>query len=391
MKSEFLIREKQILNILYLMLIFLPLSSLANYFNNRIEFTYLYLLSAVLTIYIFLKFKKKRNINRISKYILALLFIIFFSFLFLGEQNTFDIFWVLVLPMVAVMIEKYKNIKKWLYLFLFLLVLSLILSYTNLKIINYDSFALWSLLWAGIFMSYMSYDYKKTQNTLRKEIEKYQNNLEKKVSDATKEILDLNTDLEETQKEIIQRLGTLGEYKSNETGAHVIRVGLYSKKLALLSGWSEEKAEQLYLTAPLHDIGKVGIEDAILNKPGKLTSEEFTVMKAHSKIGEAILAKSNKPLIQMASEIAGGHHEKYDGSGYPRGLKAQDIPLSARIVAIADVFDALCSKRVYKDAWSLEKIKDFFEENSGSHFDPKLVFLFLENIDTFIQINQENK
>jgi len=327
MKSEFLIREKQILNILYLMLIFLPLSSLANYFNNRIEFTYLYLLSAVLTIYIFLKFKKKRNINRISEYILALLFIIFFSFLFLGEQNTFDIFWVLVLPMVAVMIEKYKNIKKWLYLFLFLLVLSLILSYTNLKIINYDSFALWSLLWAGIFMSYMSYDYKKTQNTLRKEIKKYQNNLERKVSDATKEILDLNRD----------------------------------------------------------------IEDAILNKPGKLTSEEFTVMKAHSKIGEAILAKSNKPLIQMASEIAGGHHEKYDGSGYPRGLKAQDIPLSARIVAIADVFDALCSKRVYKDAWSLEKIKDFFEENSGSHFDPKLVFLFLENIDTFIQINQENK
>ena len=391
MKNEFVIRTKQISNILYLMLIFLPLSSIANYYNERIEFTYLYLISAIITIYIFVEHKKNKNIDKIAKYILSLLYIIFFSFLFLGEQLTFDIFWVLVLPMVAVMIDKYKNIKKWLLLFLFLLFLSLGLSYTNFEIINYDSFALWSLVWAGIFMSYMSYDYKKTQNTLRKEIEKYQNNLKEKVKKATKEILDLNQDLEETQKEIIQRLGTLGEYRSNETGAHVVRVGLYSKKLALLYGVEEEIAEQLNLTAPLHDIGKVGIEDSILNKPGKLTDEEFIIMKAHSKIGESILAKSNKPLIQMAYEIAGGHHEKYDGSGYPRGLKAKQIPLSARIVAIADVFDALCSKRVYKSAWSIKEIKEFFRENSGTHFDPELTSLFLENIDDFFQINKQNQ
>ena len=391
MKNEFVIREKQISNILYLMLIFLPLSSIANYYNNRIEFTYLYLISTLVTIYIFIKHRKKTNINITSKYVLFLLYIIFFSFLFLGEQLTFDIFWVLVLPMVAVMIERYKNLSKWLYLFLFLLIFALALSYTKIEIVNYDSFALWSLLWAGILMSYMAYDYKKTQTVLRKELEKYQNNLETRVKDATKEILALNQDLEETQKEIIQRLGTLGEFRSNETGAHVVRVGLYSKKLALLYGLDEEIAEQLNLTAPLHDIGKVGIEDSILNKPGKLSDEEFTIMKAHSRIGESILAKSNKPLIQMAYEIAGGHHEKYDGSGYPRGLKGDEIPLSARIVAIADVFDALCSKRVYKSAWSIKEIEEFFRENSASHFDPELTSLFLENIDDFFKINQENQ
>lgn len=293
--------------------------------------------------------------------------------------------------MLSVMIDKYKNIKKWLILFLSLLFLSLILTYSNLEMINYDSFALWSLLWAGIFMSYMSYDYKRTQSILRKEILKYQNNLEIKVAKATKEILDLNKDLEETQKEIIQRLGTLGEFRSNETGTHVVRVGLYSKKLALLYGFDEERAEQLNITAPLHDIGKVGIEDSILNKPGKLTDEEFTIMKAHSKIGESILANSDKPLIKMAYEIAGSHHEKFDGSGYPRGLKADEIPITARIVAIADVFDALCSKRVYKEAWTQKAIKDFFKENSGTHFDPELISLFLDNIDGFLEINSQNQ
>lgn len=391
MNGEPKVREKQTLNILYLMLIFLPLSSLANYLNNRVEFTYLYLISTVLTIYIFYGYKKKNRNNKTSAYILSLLYIIFFSFLFLGEQNTFDIFWVLVLPMLSVMIDKYKNIKKWLILFLSLLFLSLLLTYSNLEMINYDSFALWSLLWAGIFMSYMSYDYKRTQNILRKEILKYQNNLEVKVAKATKEILDLNKDLEETQKEIIQRLGTLGEFRSNETGTHVVRVGLYSKKLALLYGFDEERAEQLNITAPLHDIGKVGIEDSILNKPGKLTDEEFTIMKAHSKIGESILANSDKPLIKMAYEIAGSHHEKFDGSGYPRGLKADEIPITARIVAIADVFDALCSKRVYKEAWTQKAIKDFFKENSGTHFDPELISLFLDNIDEFLEINSQNQ
>lgn len=390
MKNNFAIRKRQVESILYLMITFLPLSSIANYFHNRIEFTYLYTISSIITLYIFYKYKKKKQISKIAKQILILLYIIFFSFLILGDQRSFDIFWVLTLPLIVVTIENYKNLKKWLYLFLFLLILSLVLSYLDLEIISYDSFALWSLLWAGIFISYMSYDYKRNQNDLKKQIKEYQNNLEKKVEKATEKILDLNTDLEETQKEIIQRLGTLGEYRSNETGAHVYRVGLYSKKLALLAGLDEHTAEQLNLTAPLHDIGKVGIEDSILNKAGKLTNQEFTIMKAHSKIGAAILSNSKKPLIQMACEIAGGHHEKWDGSGYPRGLKKEEIPLSARIVAIADVFDALFSKRVYKEKWNLTEIENFFKENSSFHFDPKLCDLFLQNIDQFRNIYNEN-
>jgi len=371
------------------MILFLPLSSIANYFNDRPQFTLLYSIASIFTVILFFNLKKINNNNKVAKYMLLLLFTIFFSFLFLGNQNSFDIFWVLVLPLVTIMIESYKNTKKWLIGFIVLLLISLIISYT--KLVNYDSFAIWSLLWAGIFVSYMSFHYKKSQNILENEIYDYQKNLEKKVDIATKEIQILNNDLEETQKEIIQRLGTLGEFRSNETGAHVIRVGLYSKKLALLYGLSEELSEQINLTAPLHDIGKVGIEDSILNKPAKLTQEEYETMKKHTSIGELILSNSNKPLIQMACEIASGHHEKYDGSGYPKGLKGEFIPLSARIVAIADVFDALYSKRVYKKSWSKEDIKDYFIENKAVHFDPELVTLFLDNFDEFVNIYDKNK
>jgi len=383
------IRGQEIRSILFLMILFLPLSSIANYFNDRPQFTLLYSIASIFTVILFFNLKKINNNNKVAKYMLLLLFTIFFSFLFLGNQNSFDIFWVLVLPLVTIMIESYKNTKKWLIGFIVLLLISLIISYT--KLVNYDSFAIWSLLWAGIFVSYMSFHYKKSQNILENEIYDYQKNLEKKVDIATKEIQILNNDLEETQKEIIQRLGTLGEFRSNETGAHVIRVGLYSKKLALLYGLSEELSEQINLTAPLHDIGKVGIEDSILNKPAKLTQEEYETMKKHASIGELILSNSNKPLIQMACEIASGHHEKYDGSGYPKGLKGEFIPLSARIVAIADVFDALYSKRVYKKSWSKEDIKDYFMENKAVHFDPELVTLFLDNFDEFVNIYDKNK
>ncbi len=389
MENQEKIRGQEIRSILFLMILFLPLSSIANYFNDRPQFTLLYSIASIFTVILFFNLKKINNNNKVAKYMLLILFTIFFSFLFLGNQNSFDIFWVLVLPLVTIMIESYKNTKKWLIGFIVLLLISLIISYT--KLVNYDSFAIWSLLWAGIFVSYMSFHYKKSQNILENEIYDYQKNLEKKVDIATKEIQILNNDLEETQKEIIQRLGTLGEFRSNETGAHVIRVGLYSKKLALLYGLSEELSEQINLTAPLHDIGKVGIEDSILNKPAKLTQEEYETMKKHASIGELILSNSNKPLIQMACEIASGHHEKYDGSGYPKGLKGEFIPLSARIVAIADVFDALYSKRVYKKSWSKEDIKDYFMENKAVHFDPELVTLFLDNFDEFVNIYDKNK
>lgn len=378
------------LNISYLMIVFLLLSSLANYYNDRFSFSILYLVVFCFTGVFLAIYKKDKKIDKLLKSLFMLLFLLFFMFFFIGDQSTFDVFWILIIPFLSIMVMPYETLKKYLIFFNLLLSFMIVISYIYPHIINFNQFALMSLFWASIFTSYISLYYKKIEKKLQQEIEKYQQNLEAKVQKATKDIVVLNQDLEETQKEILQRLGSLGEYRSNETATHVVRVGLYAKKLALLYGLDNEEAELLNLTAPLHDIGKVGIADSILNKPAKLTQDEFTIMKEHVTIGESILSGSTKPMIQKACEVAGTHHEKYDGSGYPKGLKADEIPLSGRIVAIVDVFDALFSKRVYKRSWSIEEIILYYQEQKGKHFDPKLVELFLDNIDTFIKIYKDN-
>ncbi len=210
------------------------------------------------------------------------------------------------------------------------------------------------------------------------------------VHDVTK-IIELNDAIEETQREIIYTMGEIGETRSKETGHHVKRVALYSEKLALLYGLSHEEAELLKTASPMHDIGKVGIADEILNAPRKLTAQEFEIMKTHAQIGYEMLRKSNQPIIKAAAIVAQQHHEKYDGSGYPRGLKGDDIHIYGRITAIADVFDALGSNRVYKKAWPLQKILNYFNEQKGRHFDPKLVELFEKNLDDFLAIRDKYK
>jgi HD-GYP domain-containing protein (c-di-GMP phosphodiesterase class II) len=162
-----------------------------------------------------------------------------------------------------------------------------------------------------------------------------------------------------------------------ETGSHIRRLGLYSELIALNLGWSGEDADEIRIAAPMHDIGKIGIPDHILKKPGKLTKSEFEVMKMHPEIGGRILANSDSPLVQMARDISLGHHEKWDGSGYPLGLKGDDIPISARIVAIVDVFDALIHKRVYKDKMPVDSDIELMREGRGKHFDPEIFDLFL--------------
>jgi len=203
------------------------------------------------------------------------------------------------------------------------------------------------------------------------------------------EIITLHTEIEETQRELIYKLGEIGESRSKETGNHVKRVAEYSKLLALLSGLSKEEAELLKYASPMHDIGKIGIPDAILNKPGKLTIEEFEIMKTHSSIGYEMLKGSNRPILQASAVVSYEHHEKWNGTGYPRGLKGADIHIYGRITAIADVFDALASDRPYKKSWKLEKILDLFREQKGKHFDPKLVDLFFNNLDKFLKIKKE--
>lgn len=196
-------------------------------------------------------------------------------------------------------------------------------------------------------------------------------------------------EISKTRLQIIQCLGAAAEYRDNETGLHVIRMSHVAKILAIAAGYSEEAANEIFHAAPMHDVGKIGIPDAILQKPGKLTEEEFAVMRQHPVIGAKILGDHPAGLLKLAASIALNHHEKWDGSGYPRGLKGEEIPLSARIVAIADVFDALVNTRPYKAAWPVEKAVALLDEQSGKHFDPQLVELFKANLETIRRVQAE--
>lgn len=203
---------------------------------------------------------------------------------------------------------------------------------------------------------------------------------------SEKEVEILHEEIEATQREIIFTMGSIGESRSKETGNHVKRVAEYSKIFALHYGLSEEESELFRQASPMHDIGKVGIPDSILKKPGRLNDEEILVMKTHAEIGYKMLNVSSRPLLKAASIVAYEHHEKFDGSGYPRGLRGEEIHTYGRITAIADVFDALGSDRCYKKAWDDEKIFALLKEERGKHFDPKLVDIFFENIDEFLEV-----
>jgi len=196
----------------------------------------------------------------------------------------------------------------------------------------------------------------------------------------------LSNEIEETQKEIIFTIGEIGESRSRETGNHVKRVAEYSYIIALGLGLSGEEAELLKIASPMHDIGKVAIPDEILKKPGKLTEEQFDLMKSHTLIGYRLLKNSARPILKTAALIAHQHHEKWNGQGYPLGLRGEQIHIYARITAIADVFDALGSDRVYKKAWELERILELFEQERGRHFDPKVVDVFMEQLPQLLQI-----
>jgi HD-GYP domain-containing protein (c-di-GMP phosphodiesterase class II) len=198
------------------------------------------------------------------------------------------------------------------------------------------------------------------------------NTLEEEVRKQTREI-------RAREEEIALRLVCAADSRDDgETGSHIRRLGLYSELVARNLGWSEADAEEIRIAAPMHDIGKIGIPDYILKKPGKLTHAEFEIMKLHPKIGGRILSNSTSRLVNMASEICVGHHEKWDGNGYPAGLAGEDIPISARIVAIADVFDALVHRRVYKDEMPVDAAIELMLEGRGSHFDPTLLDLFID-------------
>lgn len=196
-------------------------------------------------------------------------------------------------------------------------------------------------------------------------------------------------ELHKTRLQIIQCLGRAAEYRDNETGLHVVRMSHYSRLLALAAGFSSTQADLLFNAAPMHDIGKIGTPDHVLLKPGKLDQDEWALMQKHVLMGAEILGEHDSALLQMARTIALCHHEKFDGSGYPHRIAGEAIPIEARIVAIADVFDALTSVRPYKKAWEVDDAVALLLNEKGKHFDPELVDLFIAELPAMLEIKEQ--
>ena len=210
----------------------------------------------------------------------------------------------------------------------------------------------------------------------------YSRQLEEKVAEQTREVSEL-------QLELINRLLLAVEFRDDATGKHILRIGNYARVLGRLIGMKEQECTKLFHASMMHDVGKIGIPDEILLKPGRLTEAEFEKMKTHTVKGAEILVGSASEIVNLAEVIALTHHERWDGGGYPKGLKGEDIPIEGRITALIDVFDALLAKRPYKEAWEMERVLQYIESESGRQFDPYLSRVFLNNIGQFIEIRHE--
>lgn len=202
-------------------------------------------------------------------------------------------------------------------------------------------------------------------------------------------VLERTEEVRRTQLQIVRRLGMAAEYRDEETGYHILRMSHVCALLAKSFGCDRQQVELILNASPMHDIGKIGIPDNILLKKGKLNSQEWKIMQSHTIIGKNLLDGDDSPLLTMARDIAGTHHEKWDGNGYPEGLKNDAIPLPGRIAALADVFDALTSERPYKVAWPIKKAVAYIKENSGKYFDPQLVDTFMGNLPEILQIREQ--
>ena len=207
--------------------------------------------------------------------------------------------------------------------------------------------------------------------------------------ELARQVRERTADLFKTRQQIIRRLGRAAEFRDNETGNHIIRMSHFCRLIGIAACLGEKTVEILYNASPMHDVGKIGIPDHILLKPGKLTEEEWQVMRRHPRIGADIIGQHSDELLQSAWAIALCHHEKWDGTGYPTGLKGEDIPLMARIAALADVFDALTTERPYKKAWTIEAAVSHIEAQAGSHFDPGLIEPFRQALPEMLRIREQ--
>lgn len=241
-----------------------------------------------------------------------------------------------------------------------------------------------------LYLPFNKYEFiMRVRNLL--ELRKYQRRVENKAMVLAHEIKEATKSITEREKETLEVLVETAKKRDSDTGNHVIRVAKYSKVLAKALGMSEEEQEEIYYAAKLHDLGKVGISDQLINKSGQLTLEEFEVMRTHTTIGYDILKNSRSKYLKKGGIVALSHHERYDGLGYPNQLKGNEIPIEGRIVAIADVFDALLMKRSYKDSWSIEEATDYIKGKRGTQFDPYLVDIYIDNIEEIRRISYEFK
>ncbi|MBC8178210.1 MAG: HD domain-containing protein [Deltaproteobacteria bacterium] len=232
----------------------------------------------------------------------------------------------------------------------------------------------------------------RSEKEKRKELQTANEQLVKFADDLNRTVKNLrvaNRDLQSAYLDTIHRLVLAAEYKDEDTGDHIVRMSRYSSVVAEDLGLPENEVENILYAAPMHDVGKIGIPDNILLKPGKLTDVEFDTMKTHTSIGAKILANSKAEILRLAQQIAISHHEKWNGKGYPQGLSGDKIPMVGRIVGIADVFDALTTRRPYKDPYPVEVALDIIRKERGEHFDPAVVDVFLENIDDILRIREE--
>ncbi len=322
-----------------------------------------------------------------TRWYLAALMPYLISFAFIGQIESFDILWMLLFPPIAAfLVERPRSLILWDATFLALVAGVYTLHWIRLYPLMFTDLALGAQLTALFFLAVISWFMQGYKAQLADVQRAFRQQLEHQVDDGLQRIRGLNRELESTQTDLVRLLGELCEARSKETGNHVARVAAYARHLATLAGLPEHHVTSIHQAAPLHDVGKIAIPDQILNKPGRLTDAEFREMQAHTHLGYGILSASGRPLLQAAATIAHEHHERWDGNGYPRGLSGQGISIEGRLVAIADVFDALSFERAYKPAWADERIRDLFITERGRQFDPDLTDLFLGHYADFVAL-----
>ncbi len=326
-----------------------------------------------------------------KRWYLAALMPYLISFAFIGQIESFDILWMLLFPPIAAfLVERPRSLILWDATFLALVAGVYTLHWTRLYPLLYTDIALGAQLTALFFLAVISWFIQGYKAQLADMQRAFRQQLERQVDDGLQQIRGLNRELESTQTDLVRLLGELCEARSEETGNHVARVAAYARHLATLANLPEHHVILIHQAAPLHDVGKIAVPDRILNKPGRLTDEEFREMQAHTHRGHDILKASGRSLLQAAATIAHEHHERWDGKGYPRGLSGTGISIEGRLVAIADVFDALSFKRVYKPAWEDERIRHLFATERGRQFDPDLTDLFLDHYADFVTLRDRS-